>query len=455
MRNVHRSLMPGFGEGIHGVVASQLCLGCGVCKFAAEGHISMVDDADQGRRPIVVRTDSAPTDSLLRLCPGTGLSHRDVSSPTLSSLSVDWGPVLQAWEGFSTHNDIRRAGSSGGAASALALFAIERAGMYGVLHTAARRDVPYLNETVMSRSRAELLARTGSRYAPASPCDGLARVEAAPAPCVFIGKPCDVAGAVMAARQRPALAEKLGLTLAFFCAGTPSTRGTLDLLKKAGVDDPSTVESIRYRGNGWPGRWTVRFRNPSGDAEERSLSYEESWGFLTKYVQWRCRLCPDHTGEFADIAVGDPWYRPVQPGEPGKSLIVARTRRGLDFLHAAAAAGYIVLETRDASLLPRSQPNLLRARGAVWGRLLALRLAGLPTPRFVGFPLFRAWLRLSLREKLASILGTWRRIGSRGLRRPCPVVPFEPPARPAPRASRPLPVVPTALVTPPGVGARP
>lgn len=229
----------------------------------------------------------------------------------------------------------------------------------------------------------------------------------------------------MAARARPALAEKLGLTIAFFCAGVPSTRGTLDLLKKVGVDDPDSVESIRYRGNGWPGRWTVRFRSPAGVLEERSLSYEESWGFLTKYVQWRCRLCPDHTGEFADIAVGDPWYRPVEPGEPGKSLIVARTPRGREFLHAAAAAGYIVLETRDASLLPRSQPNLLRARGAVWGRLLALRLAGIPTPRFDEFCLFRAWWRLTLGDKIRSIFGTWRRIAERGLRAQRAVVPFQ------------------------------
>lgn len=389
--------------------------------------VAMTDDIDQGRRPLEYARPGSSKTEPLSACPGARLAHAfDRSDRELDqSLLPDWGPVYEVWEGYAGDAEIRRAGSSGGAASALALFAIERGGMYAVLHTAAREDVPYLNETVLSRSRTELLARTGSRYAPASPGEGLGRIESAPGPCVFIGKPCDVAGAAMAARARPALAEKLGLTIAFFCAGVPSTRGTLDLLKKVGVDDPDSVESIRYRGNGWPGRWTVRFRSPAGVLEERSLSYEESWGFLTKYVQWRCRLCPDHTGEFADIAVGDPWYRPVEPGEPGKSLIVARTPRGREFLHAAAAAGYIVLETRDASLLPRSQPNLLRARGAVWGRLLALRLAGIPTPRFDEFCLFRAWWRLTLGDKIRSIFGTWRRIAERGLRAQRAVVPFQ------------------------------
>ena len=83
----------------------------------------------------------------------------------------------------------------GGAASALALYCMEQGGMHGVLHITAREDVPYLNKTVLSTTREEVLGATGSRYAPASPCDGLAMVEEASGPCVMIGKPCDIAAA--------------------------------------------------------------------------------------------------------------------------------------------------------------------------------------------------------------------------------------------------------------------
>ena len=110
------------------------------------------------------------------------------------------------------------------------------------------------------------------------------------------------------------------------------------------------------------------------------------------------------TGEFADVAFGDPWYRPIEPGEPGKSLIVARTQAGRRAVLAAAEAGYLVLETRDATLLPRSQPNLLRGRGTLWGRLLMLRATGTPAPRYAGFPVFSYWLRkLSFRERLLDL----------------------------------------------------
>jgi coenzyme F420 hydrogenase subunit beta len=289
--------------------------------------------------------------------------------------------------------------------------------MAGVLHTAARKDVPYLNETVMSFCRDELFARTGSRYSPASPVEGLDKIITSAKPCVFIGKPCDVAGMQRARKIRPELDQKLGLAIAFFCAGTPSTQGTLDLLKNNGVADPSSVKSLRFRGQGWPGLWTVHFMDCEGGEEVRQMTYADSWGFLQKYRQWRCYICPDHTGEFADIAVGDPWYRKVQDGEPGKSLIIARTKRGLKTVMAAADAGYLVLEANEADLLPRSQPNLLAARGALWARLWVLRLFGAAVPSFSGFPLFRFWLlNLSFRAKLRSVLGTSKRVFVKRLR---------------------------------------
>ena len=397
------------------VVDRKHCCGCGACAYVEPERYRMSDLTDEGRRPLPIIQNGTHLGDAAAACPGASLVHRfDRRDPALDhSLMPAWGPVYEVWEGHAADEEIRWAGSSGGAATALALYCIEREGMEGVVHAAARENRAYLNETVMSRTREELLGRTGSRYAPASPCDGLGMIEAAARPCVFIGKPCDVAGARRGAELRPALAEKLGLTIAFFCAGAPSTKGTLDLLRHAGVEDPERVTSLRYRGNGWPGRWVARWRDESGEERESSLSYEESWGFLEKYRQWRCRICPDHTGEFADVAVGDPWYRKIREGEAGSSLIVARTSRGVEILRAAAGAGYVKLETRDSTLLPRSQPNLLRTRGRLWGQMAVMKLSGAPLPTYRGFPTFRFWIRLSIKHKLQSTIGTLRRLRAR------------------------------------------
>ena len=403
---------------IQDVAEKHLCEGCGTCAFVQPDVISMVDVPDQGRRPLVLHVKGRPADTsaALACCSGIGYGHpRTPPEDALAELQPGWGPVLEVWEGYASDPDIRFAGSSGGVASALALHAVEREGLSGTLHIAARKDVPYLNETVYSSTREQLLAATGSRYAPASPCERLDLIEAAPNPSVLIGKPCDIGGAALARARRPLLDEKLGLTIAIFCAGTPTTRGTLEMIESAGVTDPGAVTGVRYRGNGWPGAAEVRADAGNGETVQ-SFTYDESWGgILQKHRQWRCHVCADHTGEMADVAVGDPWYRPTG-GDPGRSLVLVRTERGRTMVRRAIEAGALTLERVEPSTLPASQMNLLRTRGSLWGRALVLRAALLPAPRFPGMPTFRFWWReLSVRGKAQSTIGTLRRIRKKRL----------------------------------------
>ncbi|MEZ5976002.1 MAG: Coenzyme F420 hydrogenase/dehydrogenase, beta subunit C-terminal domain [Planctomycetota bacterium] len=334
--------------------------------------------------------------------------------------------MLEVWEGFASDPQIRFAGSSGGAATALSLFAVEHRKSGGVLHIGARSDVPYLNETRLSTSREELLAHSGSRYAPASPCDGLERIERAQDPCVCVGKPCDVAATQAAARLRPALAEKLDVTIAIFCAGAPSTRGTLEMARQLGVETPEAIESVRYRGEGWPGHAVVRGTGKDGQPKEGRLTYAASWGnILQKFRPWRCYVCVDHTGEFADLAVGDPWYREIPEGEPGRSMILVRTEKGRRFLEAARAAGALTIEPAPASILPGSQLNLLHTRGAVFGRIWACRLLGVAAPSYRRMSVGRTWLTaLSLKQRAQAFYGTFKRVFTKKLYKRRPVVPM-------------------------------
>jgi coenzyme F420 hydrogenase subunit beta len=397
----------------------------------------MVDSLEDGRRPRRAATlaDRVRDGEAMAACPGADQSVRfDRAAPGLAPELVDsWGPVLEMWEGWAADPRMRFRASSGGVISALGAWCVERGGMHGVLHVAARRDVPYLNETVMSRTRDEIVERSGSRYAPASPCDGLQLVEDAPGPCAFVGKPCDCLAVAKVRAIRPALDRNLGLVVGFFCAGTPTTAGTLEMLRRMGIEDPSRLRGLRYRGDGWPGKATAVV-DVDGRLETRQLTYEQSWGdVLARHKQWRCNLCPDRTGETADIAVGDPWWGGVPRDAPGRSLVLARTERGRSVLRAAAADGYLALERAETWKLRASQPGFPKVRGAVWGRVAALRALYIPVPRYVGAALFRHWVReLTWFEKLKSVAGTLRRAVARALWRRRAVVAYEPAARGGP-----------------------
>ena len=404
---------------IQEVVDAKLCSGCGACAYMQPADLRMVDVPDEGLRPVTIdgkRGLPIDTSEALKACPGIELTHRETSpeTPVLQNMADAWGPILSISEGAATDDPIRFAGSSGGVASALAVYVLEHLDFRLVVHVGADPEAPYTNRTVVSRTRDEVLKRSGSRYSPASPCDLLGMIEEADGPCLFIGKPCDVAAAQRARRLRPNLDRNLALTVAFFCAGTPSTNGTLALLESLGVAELGDLSDVRYRGNGWPGAFVAKTRQ---NAAAYSCSYNQSWGgVLSHYVQWRCKLCLDHTGEFADIAVGDPWYRTIEDGEMGSSLILARTAVGKRHLEMAIKDGAVTASEVEPDLLPRSQPNLLRNRGEVWGRILGARLCGARVPRYRGLPSFRFWLsEVSLSRKLRSVLGSIRRCVQQGL----------------------------------------
>lgn len=394
-----------------------LCIGCGACAYICPENITLVNVLTEGIRPRLHQSPCGKCDDCLKVCPGINVVHEAdrTTSAFIPDLLKGWGPVLEVWEGYSADPEVRYAGSSGGLASAVALYCIEKLGMHGLLHIGQDENTPLRNTTVLSITRPEILGRTGSRYAPASPCDGLAMVAEAPAPCVVIGKPCDVKGVTLAGAMRSNLAENIGVTIGIFCAGTPSSQGTLDLLEKAGIK-PDSVEEIRYRGNGWPGKFLVKIRGE--ETQREVMTYMDSWGFLQKYRPYRCHLCPDSTSEFADIACGDPWYRTIEEGEPGRSMALVRTERGKDIVRGAIEAGYVILNRADSSVLRKSQRDVHHKRMAVWGRIWAMKMFGIPTPRIKGFHLFENWRQLSFREKLKSTLGTARRILMRGYYKP-------------------------------------
>ena len=257
-----------------------------------------------------------------------------------------------------------------------------------------------------------ILARSGSRYAPSSPCDGLRAIENSKGVGVFIGKPCDTAAVSALRRRRPELDGKIGLVLTFFCAGTPSTEGTLELTQLLDVKSDS-IDSVRYRGEGWPGRFKIVYANGS---KEKSLSYEDSWGRLTKHRPLRCNLCPDGLGRVADISCGDAWNKfSNETDDHGRSLVIVRTQRGREVLHRAMGANYVELQPVGSKAVLAAQKNLLGRRRELFGRLLGMRLLLIPTPKFLGFSLFHSWIRLPGLRKVKSLLGTVKRMIKRGL----------------------------------------
>ena len=400
---------------IEEVVDWRLCIGCGACTWACrEENIRMVDLVEEGLRPVRAKTECGDCDACLQVCPvvetPSDILFREAQrSP--NELEKDWRRIEAIYEGHATDENIRFRGSSGGALSALAIYCMEQLEMEGTLHIGQDHDDAIRNSTRLSRTPDEVLEACGSRYSPASVCDGLELVENASRECVIIGKPAEIAATRKAMAMQPTLSENVGVTMSFFCAETPPTRATKELCKNFSVD-PGKVSYLRYRGLGWPGYFTTQ-ENDLPEVEHQI--YHESWAFLQSFRPWSTQLWPDGTGELADITCGDPWYEEPDGKNPGFSIIVARTERGKSIIEGAISSGYIAAKPAEEWKLIESQKGLLKKRASIWGRRLSAKLFRIPVTEFRNNTLYHSWKGLGIKDKLRSTLGTVRRIITRRL----------------------------------------
>lgn len=390
---------------IAGVLDRDACSGCGLCPSLDTG-LAMRLDGRGYLRP-AYQGPSAPVDGAVevfeRSCPGVRLTAP--SAPVGAAHDPLLGPNVGLWQAWATDEEIRRAGSSGGALTALHAWLLESGRAARITGAAAEPSSPRRTVPVTITTREQALAAAGSRYAPVGALDNS---EAFRTDSAVVAKPCEVAALRAAAPQL--IDGETPLLLSFFCAGTPSQNATETLLTELGVSPDDRVDALRYRGNGWPGRFTAR----SSDREV-SADYDESWGrVLGPTTQWRCKICPDGVGQSADIVCADSWetdergYPTFAEGD-GVSALIARTPRGRDVILAAVDAGVIAVRTLDGAQLRDAQPLQTARRRFLFARLLGSLLAGRRPPRYRGFDLLRLTVAKP-REAVRVLRGTFRRV---------------------------------------------
>jgi coenzyme F420 hydrogenase subunit beta len=389
------------------VARGNLCAGCGLCAGLVPERIVMETVAPGFLRPRQTGVLSATEDRLIAdTCPGLGQKvvaggRRD---PVL------WGPYVAMKTGWATNKTLRFAGASGGALSAILVSLLHSGAVDAVVQIAA--DPTHLagNVTVISDTPAQVLAAAGSRYAPSAPLERLRALQADRRRFAFVGKPCDAAALRAAMTQDADLARAFPVVLSFFCAGVPSHAGGRAVLAALGAPEAET-SGFRFRGNGWPGQATATLI----DGTTREMSYHDSWGgILSKHVQHRCKICADGTGVAADIVCADAWEAdaggyPLFTEKPGISLIVARTAQGAALIEAARIAGHLETAAFDPDTLAAIQPGQRERRRALLARLLALRLAGRPVPRYEGLQIVAAARQNPATRNLKNFAGMLRR----------------------------------------------
>lgn len=389
------------------VAADGYCAGCGLCQSVAEPGAVSIEFSPLGfLRPVLHgEVKGKQLDILADTCPGA----RVELPPTPVEVDVIWGPLVAARTGYSTQPGMRKQGSSGGVISELCAWLLETGRVEFVAQICVSADDPLRNDLQLSRTREDVFRAAGSRYAPSAPLSQLRELLAMGQKFAFVGKPCDIAALRRYALHDERVDALVVCMISFVCAGVPSLHGTHELLKKLGADT-AQLKSFRYRGDGWPGNAKAVHH----DGQTFETDYNSSWGtVLNRHLQFRCKICPDGTGEFADIVCADAWYGkdgyPDFAERDGRSLVLTRTAKGEALLSAATGAGAVATSELPVGDIAQMQPYQVNRKRMVLGRVMASFLARHRRPLYKNMRLIRASIQANKVEWLRNAWGTFRR----------------------------------------------
>lgn len=349
----------------------EYCVGCGLCA-SVDGQVLKVDN-----RGFYYPMD---TDSLLlkKVCPVSGIHTYCMDKQNI------WGRSEKVYIGWSNDELLRSKASSGGVLTELAAYALEKKYVDVVMHTEVDSTYPTKTVTTFSNSREQLEKKCGSRYSISHPLDKIGELDKSKR-YLFIGKPCDVIVLRNYLELNPDMKQVIPYMFSFFCAGLPSVDAQKKLLLKMGtsVDE---CQSLKYRGDGWPGYATaINFDN-----KVFKMEYREAWGkTLGRDIMKACRVCLDGIGEMADISCGDVWYMNADQtpdfGEhEGRNVIFSRTVAGTELISNAIKDKVIHVEKFPEydEYLKKIQKYQYERKATMRVKLLVLKILGKSVPTY-------------------------------------------------------------------------
>ena len=319
--------------------------------------------------------------TILDVCPGVSIDGACVEDTQLSDPVM--GPGVSVWRGHASVDEVQYRAAAGGALTALGMYLLDSGEVSFVLHVTAAKEAPILSVRKLSFDAGAVLEGAASRYGPVSPLVDVSQLLDRNQPFAFIGKPCDVAAIRNLARHDHRVTSLVKYTLTLSCAGVPALGFSNQFLERHSMS-ASKLSEFRYRGHGWPGATYAR----TIDGREAEESYLQMWyPYNEKWkTQFRCKICPDATGELADITSVDDWPTgfPEKDEPVGRSLVVARTQAAATLMRKAIEAGYLEMTPAAERMqgLSQTQPHQVNKKRGILARLIAMWLSGLPIPRF-------------------------------------------------------------------------
>ncbi len=334
------------------IIDNGLCHRCGSCVgICPTGVLSFSDDEYP-----VVKNLSACTDCDLcvKICPGDEFNAGEVSQQMFGKVSEPediYGEFQGAYLTHATDPEIRKLSTSGGLVSAMMISLLELGTVDGCVVVTSDENVLYKGVAKIARTREEILEAMKSKYAIVPTNAVFQQILELPGRYAFVGLPCQIHGFYKGAKLDQRLRERIVFTIALICHAAIEHTPLKIMYERLG-EAKKDVSSFIYRHGKHAGTSHVKTK----DGHYRPVMFPTKKGYQPDaiemmnilyrlYTPERCLTCYDAMGEFADMAVGDPWMpKPFDDinFHDGYTYAINRTPRAEAAMKDAVEHGYLV-----------------------------------------------------------------------------------------------------------------
>jgi coenzyme F420 hydrogenase subunit beta len=325
------------------VVTSGLCTGCAACIVACPYDVLEYDTSDGHYKPFHVDADGGRADCThgekgctlcTRACPrfrdwetevDTFRFGRERAEDEVIGVATD---VVLA---RATDPELCEVGQDGGFVAALLVYALEHDEIDAALVSALEGDgATWRAVPAVARTRAEVLATSGSRYTYSANLLAYPEaVEGGAERLCLVGMGCMTsAPGIMGARKAGKIARRLSLTIGLMCSKTFDDAIFEELFERRYGVTRDRIKKMNIKG-------VFQLWLTDGGYLEVPLKEAHEW------TREGCTQCPDFAAEHADLSTGgigafNDW-----------TLVVVRTDRGRDLLASMVRDGAVEVRPGD------------------------------------------------------------------------------------------------------------
>jgi len=358
-----------------------LCSKCGGCIAVCPTNALRLKKTKNEHRINFNRNECIGCGKCLKVCPS-----REINVGKIKTSRDIIGKFSTSYKGRSNNKTIRRNGSSGGLATTILKFGLEKHLFDKVICLDSNEQYPSENKAIIIKKPGELFGCTGSKYQSFPICSALKKInnkEKVAITCL----PCH-------AKAISKMKLKNVFIIGLFCSGQINQNFNQYLLKKEKID-PIKVKKIQFRQGKWPGKILVTQKDGRKIEVNSNQNYlSAAFGSLIFSPNY-CLLCDDLFCQQADISLGDPWKIDKPNRNSGNNLIIIRTKKGEQIINMMSKKKKISIKKVNFQKVLHSQADSIeRKKIGIYPRIKLLKMLGVKLPELtkIELPMSRSRL---------------------------------------------------------------